>query len=157
LKIFKQGQEMNFKDKLQEAYRQGYQNALSEQEQLPSMTPALIRKTIKDITGQGPKKIAKRFLKGKGLPIGMRPKFTKQQKKELSDLLKIIFPDSALPDVPGPFISVIRGIMLKLLTGQPLTFLENQILIFLNIDLKGLIPVVEDALNDLFDDLPDDP
>ena len=151
---------MNFKDKLQEAYRQGYQNALSEQEQLPSMTPAtpaLIRKTIKDITGQGPKKIAKRFLKGKGLPTGMRPKFTKQQKKELSDLLKIIFPDSALPDVPGPFLSVLRGIMLKLLTGQPLTFLENQILKLLNIDLKDLIPDVEDALNDLFDDLPDDP
>ena len=151
---------MNFKDKLQEAYRQGYQNALSEQEQLPSMTPAtpaLIRKTIKDLTGQGPKKIAKRFLKGKGLPTGMRPKFTKQQKKELSDLLKIIFPDSASPDVPGPFISVIRGIMLKLLTGQPLTFLENQILKLLNIDLKDLIPDVEDALNDLFDDLPDDP
>ena len=151
---------MNFKDKLQEAYRQGYQNALSEQEQLPSMTPAtpaLIRKTIKDITGQGPKKIAKRLLKGKGLPTGMRPKFTKQQKKELSDLLKIIFPDSALPDVPGPFLSVLRGIMLKLLTGQPLTFLENQILKLLNIDLKDLIPDVEDALNDLFDDLPDDP
>ena len=151
---------MNFKDKLQEAYRQGYQNALSEQEQRPSMTPAtpaLIRKTIKDITGQGPKKIAKRFLKGKGLPTGMRPKFTKQQKKELSDLLKIIFPDSALPDVPGPFLSVLRGIMLKLLTGQPLTFLENQILKLLNIDLKDLIPDVEDALNDLFDDLPDDP
>ena len=151
---------MNFKDKLQEAYRQGYQNALSEQEQLPSMTPAtpaLIRKTIKDITGQGPKKIAKRFLKGKGLPTGMRPKFTKQQKKELSDLLKIIFPNSALPAVPGPFLSVLRGIMLKLLTGQPLTFLENQILKLLNIDLKDLIPDVEDALNDLFDDLPDDP
>ena len=151
---------MNFKDKLQEAYRQGYQNALSEQEQLPSMTPAtpaLIRKTIKDITGQGPKKIAKRFLKGKGLPTGMRPKFTKQEKKRLSDLLKIIFPDSALPDVPGPFLSVIRGIMLKLLTGQPLNFLENQILKLLNIDLKDLIPDVEDALNDLFDDLPDDP
>ena len=151
---------MNFKDKLQEAYRQGYQNALSEQEQLPSMTPAtpaLIRKTIKDITGQGPKKIAKRFLKGKGLPTGMRPKFTKQEKKRLSDLLKIIFPDSALPDVPGPFLSVIRGIMLKLLTGQPLNFLENQILKLLNIDLKDLIPDIEDALNDLFDDLPDDP
>ena len=151
---------MNFKDKLQEAYRQGYQNALSEQEQLPSMTPAtpaLIRKTIKDITGQGPKKIAKRLLKGKGLPTGMRPKFTKQEKKQLSDLLKIIFPDSALPDVPGPFLSVLRGIMLKLLTGQPLTFLENQILKLLNIDLKDLIPDVEDALNDLFDDLPDDP
>ena len=151
---------MNFKDKLQEAYRQGYQNALSEQEQRPSMTPALpalIRKTIKDKTGQGPKKIAKRLLKGKGLPTGMRPKFTKQQKKELSDLLKIIFPDSALPDVPGPFLSVLRGIMLKLLTGQPLTFLENQILKLLNIDLKDLIPDVEDALNDLFDDLPDDP
>ena len=151
---------MNFKSKLQEAYKQGYQNALSEQEQLPSMTPAtsaLIRKTTKDLTGQGPKKIAKRFLKGKGLPTGMRPKFTKQQKKELSDLLKIIFPDSASPDVPGPFISVIRGIMLKLLTGQPLTFLENQILKLLNIDLKDLIPDVEDALNDLFDDLPDDP
>ena len=151
---------MNFKDKLQEAYRQGYQNALSEQEQRPSMTPALpalIRKIIKDKTGQGPKKIAKRFLKGKGLPTGMRPKFTKQQKKELSDLLKIIFPDSALPDVPGPFLSVLRGIMLKLLTGQPLTFLENQILKLLNIDLKDLIPDVEDALNDLFDDLPDDP
>ena len=151
---------MNFKDKLQEAYRQGYQNALSEQEQRPSMTPALpalIRKIIKDKTGQGPKKIAKRLLKGKGLPTGMRPKFTKQQKKELSDLLKIIFPDSALPDVPGPFLSVLRGIMLKLLTGQPLTFLENQILKLLNIDLKDLIPDVEDALNDLFDDLPDDP
>ena len=151
---------MNFRDKLQEAYRQGYQNALSEQEQRPSMTPAtpaLIRKTIKDITGQGPKKIAKRLLKGKGLPTGIRPKFTKQQKKELSDLLKIIFPDSALPDVPGPFLSVLRGIMLKLLTGQPLTFLENQILKLLNIDLKDLIPDVEDALNDLFDDLPDDP
>ena len=151
---------MNFKDKLQEAYRQGYQNALSEQEQRPSMTPALpalIRKTIKDITGQGPKKIAKRLLKGKGLPTGMRPKFTKQQKKELSDLLKIIFPDSAAPDVPRPFLSALRGIMLKLLTGQPLTFLENQILKLLNIDLKDLIPDVEDALNDLFDDLPDDP
>ena len=151
---------MNFKDKLQEAYRQGYQNALSEQEQRPSMTPAtpaLIRKTIKDITGQGPKKIAKRFLKGKGLPTGMRPKFTKQQKKELSDLLKIIFPDSALPDVPGPFLSALRGIMLKLLSGQPLTFLERQILKLLNVDLKDLIPEVEDALNDLFDDLPDDP
>ena len=151
---------MNFKDKLQEAYRQGYQNALSEQEQLPSMTPAtpaLIRKTIKDITGQGPKKIAKRLLKGKGLPTGVRPKFTKQEKKRLSDLLKIIFPDSALPDVPGPFLSVIRGIMLKLLTGQPLNFLENQILKLLNIDLKDLIPDIEDALNDLFDDLPDDP
>ena len=151
---------MNFKDKLQEAYRQGYQNALSEQEQRPSMTPALpalIRKIIKDKTGQGTKKISKRLLKGKGLPTGMRPKFTKQQKKELSDLLKIIFPDSALPDVPGPFLSVLRGIMLKLLTGQPLTFLENQILKLLNIDLKDLIPDVEDALNDLFDDLPDDP
>lgn len=151
---------MNFKDKLQEAYRQGYQNALSEQEQRPSMTPALpalIRKTIKDKTGQGPKKIAKRFLKGKGLPTGMRPKFTKQQKKELSDLLKIIFPDSALPDVPGPFLSVLRGIMLKLLTGQPLTFLERQILKLLNVDLEGLLPDIEDALNDLFDDLPDDP
>ena len=151
---------MNFKDKLQEAYRQGYQNALSEQEQRPSMTPALpalIRKTIKDKTGQGPKKIAKSLLKGKGLPTGIRPKFTKQEKKVLSDLLKIIFPDSALPDVPGPFLSVLRGIMLKLLTGQPLTFLENQILKLLNIDLKDLIPDVEDALNDLFDDLPDDP
>ena len=151
---------MNFKDKLQEAYRQGYQNALSEQEQRPSMTPALpalIRKTIKDKTGQGPKKIAKRLLKGKGLPRSIRPKFTKQQKKQLSDLLKIIFPDSALPDVPGPFLSVLRGIMLKLLTGQPLTFLERQILKLLNVDLKDLIPEVEDALNDLFDDLPDDP
>ena len=151
---------MNFKDKLQEAYRQGYQNALSEQEQRPSMTPALpalIRKTIKDITGQGPKKIAKRFLKGKGLPTGMRPKFTKQQKKELSDLLKIIFPDSAAPDVPRPFLSALRGIMLKLLSGQPLTFLERQILKLLNVDLKSLLPDIEDALNDLFDDLPDDP
>ena len=151
---------MNFKDKLQEAYRQGYQNALSEQEQLPSMTPAtpaLIRKTIKDITGQGPKKIAKRLLKGKGLPTGVRPKFTKQQKKELSDLLKIIFPDSALPDVPGPFLSALRGIILKLLSGQPLTFLERQILKLLNVDLEGLLPDIEDALNDLFDDLPDDP
>ena len=155
---------MNFKDKLQEAYRQGYQNALSEQEQRPSMTPALpalIRKIIKDKTGQGPKKIAKRLLKGKGLPTGIRPKFTKQEKKVLSDLLKIIFPDTLEPGdagyVPGPFLSVIRGIMLKLLTGQPLTFLENQILKLLNIDLKDLIPDVEDALNDLFDDLPDDP
>ena len=151
---------MNFKDKLQEAYRQGYQNALSEQEQLPSMTPAtpaLIRKTIKDITGQGPKKIAKRLLKGKGLPTGVRPKFTKQEKKRLSDLLKIIFPDSALPDVPGPFLSALRGIILKLLSGQPLTFLERQILKLLNVDLEGLLPDIEDALNDLFDDLPDDP
>ena len=151
---------MNFKDKLQEAYRQGYQNALSEQEQRPSMTPALpalIRKTIKDRTGQGPKKIAKRLLKGKGLPTGIRPKFTKQQKKQLSDLLKIIFPDSALPDVPRPFISALRGIMLKLLTGQPLSFLERQILKLLNVDLESLIPDIEDALNDLFDDLPDDP
>ena len=151
---------MNFKSKLQEAYRQGYQNALSEQEQLPSMTPALSRKfnqEFKRITGQGLRKTAKRFLKGKGLPTGMRPRFTKQQKKELSDLLKIIFPDSAVPDVPGPFISVIRGIMLKLLTGQPLTFLESQILKLLNIDLRDLIPDVEDALDDLFDDLPDDP
>ena len=98
---------MHFEDKLQEAYRQGQQNALSEQEQLPSMTPALIRKTIKDITGQGPKKIAKRLLKGKGLPRSIRPKFTKQQKKQLSDLLKIIFPDTLEPGdagyVPGPF------------------------------------------------------
>ena len=148
---------MNFKDKLQEAYRQGYQNALSEQEQLPSLTPALIRKTIKDITGQGPKKIAKRLLKGKGLPTGIRPKFTKQEKKVLSDLLKIIFPDSAAPDVPRPFLSALRGIMLKLLSGQPLTFLERQILKLLNVDLKSLLPDIEDALNDLFDDLPDDP
>ena len=148
---------MNFKDKLQEAYRQGYQNALSEQEQRPSMTPALIRKTIKDITGQGPKKIAKRLLKGKGLPTGIRPKFTKQQKKQLSDLLKIIFPDSAAPDVPRPFLSALRGIMLKLLSGQPLTFLERQILKLLNVDLKSLLPDIEDALNDLFDVLPDDP
>ena len=148
---------MNFKGKLQEAYRQGYQNALSEQEQLPSMTPALFRKTIKDRTGQGPKKIAKRLLKGKGLPRSIRPKFTKQQKKELSDLLKIIFPDSAAPDVPGPFLSALRGIILKLLSGQPLTFLENQILKLLNVDLRDLIPDVEDALDDLFDDLPDDP
>ena len=151
---------MNFKDKLQEAYRQGYQNALSEQEQRPSTTPALpalIRKTIKDLTGQGPKKITKRLLKGKGLPTGIRPKFTKQQKKQLSDLLKIIFPDSAAPDVPGPFISALRGIMLKLLTGQPLTFLERQILKLLNLDLESLLPDIEDALNDLFDDLPDDP
>ena len=147
---------MNFKDKLQEAYRQGYQNALSEQEQRPSTTPALpalIRKTIKDRTGQGPKKIAKRLLKGKGLPTGIRPKFTKQQKKQLSDLLKIIFPDSAAPDVPRPFLSALRGIILKLLSGQPLTFLENQILKLLNVDLRDLIPDVEDAL----DDLPDDP
>ena len=151
---------MNFKDKLQEAYRQGYQNALSEQEQRPSTTPALpalIRKTIKDRTGQGPKKIAKRLLKGKGLPTGIRPKFTKQQKKQLSDLLKIIFPDSAAPDVPRPFLSALRGIILKLLSGQPLTFLENQILKLLNVDLRDLIPDVEDALDDLFDDLPDDP
>ena len=151
---------MNFKDKLQEAYRQGYQNALSEQEQRPSMTPALpalIRKIIKDKTGQGPKKIAKRLLKGKGLPTGIRPKFTKQQKKQLSDLLKIIFPDSAAPDVPRPFLSALRGIILKLLSGQPLTFLENQILRLLNVDLRDLIPDVEDALDDLFDDLPDDP
>ena len=151
---------MNFKDKLQEAYRQGYQNALSEQEQRPSTTPALpalIRKTIKDRTGQGPKKIAKRLLKGKGLPRSIRPKFTKQQKKELSDLLKIIFPDSAAPDVPRPFLSALRGIILKLLSGQPLTFLENQILRLLNVDLRDLIPDVEDALDDLFDDLPDDP
>ena len=87
--------------------------------------------------------------------------FTKQQKKELSDLLKIIFPDTLEPGdagyVPGPFLSVIRGIMLKLLTGQPLTFLERQILKLLNVDLNGLIPDIEDALNDLFDDLPDDP
>ena len=151
---------MNFKDKLQEAYRQGYQNALSEQEQRPSMTPALpalIRKIIKDKTGQGPKKIAKRLLKGKGLPTGIRPKFTKQEKKVLSDLLKIIFPDSAAPDVPRPFLSALRGIMLKLLSGQPLTFLERQILKLLNVDLKSLLPDIEDALNDLFDDLPDDP
>ena len=155
---------MNFKDKLQEAYRQGYQNALSEQEQRPSMTPALpalIRKIIKDKTGQGPKKIAKRLLKGKGLPTSIRPKFTKKQKKQLSDLLKIIFPDTLEPGdagyVPGPFLSVIRGIMLKLLTGQPLTFLERQILKLLNVDLKSLLPDIEDALNDLFDDLPDDP
>ena len=151
---------MNFKDKLQEAYRQGYQNALSEQEQRPSTTPALpalIRKTIKDKTGQGPKKIAKRLLKGKGLPTGIRPKFTKQEKKVLSDLLKIIFPDSAAPDVPRPFLSALRGIMLKLLSGQPLTFLERQILKLLNVDLKSLLPDIEDALNDLFDDLPDDP
>ena len=151
---------MNFEDKLQEAYRQGYQNALSEQEQRPSMTPALpalIRKTIKDKTGQGPKKIAKRLLKGKGLPTGIRPKFTKQEKKVLSDLLKIIFPDSAAPDVPRPFLSALRGIMLKLLSGQPLTFLERQILKLLNVDLKSLLPDIEDALNDLFDDLPDDP
>tara|TARA_R100000426_G_scaffold38340_1_gene30151 strand:- start:10 stop:465 length:456 start_codon:yes stop_codon:yes gene_type:complete len=151
---------MNFKDKLQEAYRQGYQNALSEQEQRPSTTPALpalIRKTIKDRTGQGPKKIAKRLLKGKGLPTGIRPKFTKQQKKQLSDLLKIIFPDSAAPDVPRPLLSALRGIILKLLSGQPLTFLERQILKLLNVDLRGLLPDIEDALNDLFDDLPDDP
>ena len=148
---------MNFEDKLQEAYRQGYQNALSEQEQLPSMTPALIRKTIKDITGQGPKKIAKRLLKGKGLPTSIRPKFTKQQKKQLSDLLKIIFPDSAAPDVARPLLSALRGIILKLLSGHPLTFLERQILKLLNVDLRGLLPDIEDAVNDLFDDLPDDP
>ena len=171
---------MNFKDKLQEAYKAGYRQALNEQVpfrgkripppvvppvtpdtetepglggdavNLPSDIPQWIIDLIRGQTGQGPRKIIKRYLKGKGLPKELRPQLSKAERRKLLELIRSMYPD--LQD--KWWFGTITGIMLKWMIGEPLTFLERQILKTIGIDfgelVDTLLPQLDEFLRDLF-------
>ena len=113
----------------------------------PSSFPDLLDKEIRRLTGQSPKKIIKRAIRGKGLPPELRPKLTPDDKKALMKALK-----AAYPGLPG----FLYGILMKFATGQPLTFLEKQILKLLGIDLNQMAKNFE-LPSDFPDDVPDLP
>ena len=116
----------------------------------PDDFPAFIDKHLRRLTGQSPKKIVKRLIRGKGLPPELRPELTPDMKKELTKLLK-----AAYPGLP----SFVYGILLKLMTGQPLTFVEKQILKLLGVDLNTMAKNFDfpDLPSDFPDDAPDSP
>ena len=170
---------MNFKEKLQEAYEAGYRQALNEQVppggkgmpppvvppvtpdtgtepglgdavNLPSNLPQWIIDLIRQQTGQGPRKILKRYLKGRGLPREFRPQLSKADRRKLLELIKSMYPDLQ----NEWWFSTMTGIMLKWMIGEPLTFLERQILKIIGIDfgelVDTLLPQLDEFLSDLF-------
>jgi hypothetical protein len=171
---------MNFKDKLQEAYEAGYRQALNEQVpsggnrmppppvvppvtpdtetesglgdavNLPSDLPQWIIDLIRQQTGQGPRKILKRYLKGRGLPKELRPELSKAQRRKLLELIRNMYPDLQ----NEWWFGTMTGIMLKWMIGEPLTFLERQILKIIGIDfgelVDALLPEFNEFLSDLF-------
>jgi hypothetical protein len=170
---------MNFKDKLQEAYEAGYRQALSEQfppgggqkpppiispvtpdtgtepglgdaVNLPSDLPRWIIDLIRLQTGQGPRKIVKRYLKGRGLPKELRPQLSKADRRKLLELIRSMYPNLR----NEWWFGTITSIMLKWMIGEPLTFLERQILKFAGVDfgelVDTLLPQLDEFLSDLF-------
>ena len=175
---------MNFKDKLQEAYEAGYRKALNEQVpfggkrmpqppvvppvtpdtetetglggdavNLPSDLPQWIIDLVREQTGQGPRKIIKRYLKGKGLPKELRPQLSKAQRIKLLELIRSMYSD--LQD--EWWFGTITGIMLKWFTGQPLTFLEKQILKIAGVDFGKLVEDGMEIIDDYLEEILDNP
>ena len=170
---------MNYRNRLQEAYEAGYRQALNEQVppggkgmpppvvppvtpdtgtepglgdavNLPSDLPQWIIDLIRQQTGQGPRKILKRYLKGRGLPKEIRPQVSKAQRRKLLELIRNMYPDLQ----NEWWFGTMTGIMLKWMIGEPLTFLERQILKIIGIDfgelVDTLLPQLDEFLKDLF-------
>ena len=80
------------------------------------------------------------------MPPELRPELAPDERRELMKALK-----AAYPGLP----SFIYGILMKFASGQPLTFVEKQILKLLGVDLNQMAKNV-DLPSDFPDDIPAD-